>query len=405
MKRSHDSITRSINSDDNSETNMNNDSNNNKPNQRKKINLNKKPSIFFIFDDLTDYESDNKETISVPPICHGIHCDHDPNSCIVPIIPDKFNHMTRLNLDNLIELGELFHCKLQKNFRNIPLERLAILRESLLKLNKTIGMNSIKESICEQLIYFLMDLEPNPQEMLHTVIQGPPGVGKSFVIDILAEIYLKMGYLSNGKINKVKLDELKGKYIGHSAPLTQKAIDNSIGGVLVLDEVYAIGNSDHLDSFSKEVIDTINRNLTEKAGKFVCIIAGYGEQIDKCFFAHNEGLRSRFRFRFSIDSYSPEELFEIFKLKVENDKWKLSESEINLMTDFFRFNRDKFPYFGRDIETLLFHTKVAHSNRIIYNDNNGLNKTINLSDIQQGFAKFSLNSKESSTDDFNLMYL
>lgn len=208
-----------------------------------------------------------------------------------------------------------------------------------------------------------------------------------------------MGYLTKNVIVKVKLNDLKGKYIGHTAHMTQKAIDSATGGILVIDEGYALGSEEKLDSFSKEIIDTINRNLTEKAGKFICILAGYADKLDKCLLAHNPGLASRFRFRFSIEPYNASELKQIFDQKVIKDKWSYSEdiNEIGLKK-FFADNYDVFKYYGRDMETLLYHTKVAHCNRVFFEPKESTKKITNK-DIQLGFDRFIMHQKSDSKSD------
>ena len=85
----------------------------------------------------------------------------------------------------------------------------------------------------------------------------------------------------------VKRSDLIGKYLGHTAAKTQKVIDSCKGGVLFIDEAYSLGNPEGRDSFSKECIDTINQNLTENKANLLCIIAGYKDALDKCFFAYN----------------------------------------------------------------------------------------------------------------------
>lgn len=391
------------NNDNNDKNNKNNNRKNNKnPKNKKNSDKNNEddqsilPFLLLLDKIINDIDGEKNSSPPVSPyICPGKFCDHDPESKNVPIIPLKLTNLSdkyKIILKDLIDLGASFHCKCQQYFNSISLERLAKMYDSLIKLDKMVGMKIIKESFAEQIVYFLLDIEPSPAEMLHTVLEGPPGVGKSYVIDILAEIYLKMGYLTKNIVKKVKINDLKGKYIGHTAPLTQKAIDEAMGGVLVIDEAYSLASSENLDSFSKELIDTLNRNLTENAGKFICIIAGYGDQIEQCLFAHNVGLKSRFRFRFVIDAYSPEELLEIFELKIKKDNWNLHENiQKNDLTKFFKEKYKTFKYFGRDMETLLFHTKVVHSNRVFFESAENKYK-ITLEDIKIGYQRFLLHS-------------
>ena len=127
----------------------------------------------------------------------------------------------------------------------------------------------------------------------------------------MPKIWLKI-ILKNEKFVKARRSDLIAGYLGQTAKATQKIIDSAIGGVLFIDEVYSLGNSEKRDSFAKECIDTINENLTEKKTDFICIIAGYKDEIDSCFFSYNSGLERRFPVRFTIEEYKPEELFLIF---------------------------------------------------------------------------------------------
>lgn len=328
--------------------------------------------------------------------CIGKFCDHSFYSKRVPKIPKRLTNRSKnykITLTDLIELGSCYHCKLQTTFHAISLEKLATLAIPLEKLNRMIGMTSIKDNFVEQIIYALLELDVNPQELLHTIIEGPPGTGKTCVVDILAEIYLIIGCLKKNVIKKVKRSDLIAKYLGQTAIQTQQAINEAIGGILVIDEAYSLGSPDKRDSYSKECIDTINRNLTENAGKFICIIIGYSDELDKCFFAYNPGLKSRFRFRFTIDKYTSDELCEIFKLKVsETKKWRLDNRiTISELQSFFKNNYDTFVSFGRDVESLLLHTKTTHANRVFLN-NNATKAIITLDDVHHGHKRFVLHN-------------
>merc|ERR1711991_240129 len=91
------------------------------------------------------------------------------------------------------------------------------------------------------------------------------------------------------------------------------------------------------------------------------IIAGYKDELEKCFFAYNSGLTSRFTWRFKTDDYTTKELFLIFKKKVNDINWKLSDK---ITEKWFEGKKDDFQYYGRDIETFLSKAKICHSRRV-----------------------------------------
>ena len=197
---------------------------------------------------------------------------------------------------------------------------------SLIKLHKLTGMTSVKKTIVGHILYFLMNCEKN-KDMIHTVIEGPPGVGKTTLGYILGEIYTSLDIIeqpknktNNLKFRIVKRSDLVAKYLGQTSHRTQEVINSILGGVLFIDEAYSLGNNDVDDSYSKECIDTINQNLSEKKNQFLCIIAGYKDALEKNFFSYNEGLRRRFPFAYSIEEYSPNELKNIF-LGMVDDFW------------------------------------------------------------------------------------
>ena len=297
------------------------------------------------------------------------------------------------SLDDLIELGKMYDPLLKVRY-NIDLQKLANLVEPLEKLQSMIGLSNIKESIVGHITYYLANLEEDTQDMMHTVITGPPGVGKTRLGQILGDIYYNLGILKgtqtkkrgrnskikdNGYIFKIiKRSDLVGKYLGHTAVKTQKVIDSCEGGVMFIDEAYSLGNAEGRDSFSKECIDTINQNLTEKKSNFLCIIAGYKDALDKCFFSYNEGLSRRFTFRYNIEKYTAEELKLIFHEMVEKLGWTINEKDIK--TKFFEDNYSNFKNMAGDMETLLFGKRVFCKPKE--------KKILTLEDIKNGFKRF-----------------
>lgn len=413
------------------------------PNKFKKINDNDNN------DDNNDNNNDNSvfgklilRILSAPPVmtpdaeaekkteddCRNPLCNHktyqeDPEIITVP-------NITQIdNISDLIMLGKSYHCKKNTDFLGMNLRLMCNLISPLTELQNMIGMTTVKENITEQILFFLQGNHHTKKcgtcmdcsfglkcvntntEMLHTVITGPPGVGKTELGKILGKIYKELGILSKGTFKLVSRAELIAGYLGQTAIKTQRVIDECKGGVLFIDEAYSLGNKELSDSFSKECIDTLNKNLSEQRD-FLCIIAGYKDQLENCFFKYNDGLRRRFTFRYDVTSYSSIELLKIFELKVSNMNWKLCYTEDETdsdetkkdkdimrskITTLFKNNHKNFPNYGGDIETFLLKCKISHSKRCLFI---GTNKrmTLSLEDIENGFKLFNSGRKGENND-------
>ena len=299
------------------------------------------------------------------------------------------------SIDDIINLPEEKYI----NHNNL-MNKLLKLREPLRKLKEMIGLQNIKEEIFKHIIYFIMnEQELQEQHRLHTVIQGPPGVGKTMFGKILSDIYLAIGLLEKDLFKMVKRSDLIGQYLGQTAIKTQEVIDEAIGGVLFIDEAYSLGNKEKRDMYSKECLDTLNRNLTEKGNKFICIIAGYEKDLNECFFASNSGLERRFTFRYTIDGYDEKELAEIFKLKCSNNNWKYNIDDEELIS-FFKENT--LTHFAGDVDRLLFQSQLMASLRIFKENKENIpkEKEVILSDLQESINQV-IKEKEKEKEDIS----
>jgi len=354
-------------------------------------------------DPIVPEESNIKNTLP----CKNPLCDHDENSTNFKIVEiDKIT-----SSHDLVMLGKSYHCKKNILYKGINLRLLCDIVEPLTELNEMVGLCEVKKKIVNQIIFFVRGYHIKEKcntcvdcaynipcansrtDMLHTVITGPPGVGKTQLARIIGKIYSNMGILSKGTFTEVGREDLIAQYLGQTAIKTQKKIKECTGGVMFIDEVYALGNSEKRDSFSKECIDTLNRSLSN-VKDLLCIIAGYEKDIDKCFFAYNAGLRRRFTFTYDIGGYTPSQLYEIFCSKVTQCCWvlNLSTAEVLKIKTLFRDKYDYFPAFGGDIETLLLQCKISHSkNTNISNDAN--TRELWFEDIKDGFNSFVSNRK------------
>ena len=313
-------------------------------------------------------------------------------------------------IDDLIKLANLYDeskPELMDQY-TIDLKKLSDMKEPLIELQNLIGMDSVKKSLVNQILYFLQGIEEQ-QDMLHMVITGSPGTGKTSLGMILSKLYYSMGLLDTKQsVNPItgskekftfkiyKRADLIGQYLGHTAIKTQKAIDECIGGVMFLDEAYSLGHDEKSDIYTKECLDTINQNLSENKKNFILIIAGYPDQLDKCFFSHNEGLKRRFAFRYHIDKYTPAELCKMLKLKIKLSSWSYDESD---MTDekiikLIEASKDMFENFGGDIESWYLHIKIAHGVRI-FGKHPKYRRNINMDDLKIGLENFKI-AKENT---------
>ena len=122
------------------------------------------------------------------------------------------------------------------------------------------------------------------------------------------------------------------------------------------------------------------------------IIAGYEEELDGTFFRVNQGLNSRFIWRFTMEPYESDELIDIFKKIVENNNWKLDD-DTDIDIEWFKKNYKDFTSYGRDMEQLFTYTKISHSRRV-YGKDPSIRKKINMDDIKKGFEVFIENRKK-----------
>ena len=284
-------------------------------------------------------------------------------------------------LDDLLKLIDTYPLDNDTQY-NINMKPLHHIKDLLIELNSMIGLKSLKNSIVEQILYFIQGLHKGfGGDFMHTVLYGPPGTGKTEIAKIIGKIYSKIGILKNGVFKKVTRSDLVAGYLGQTAIKTRDVIKDCIGGVLFIDEAYALGNNEKRDSFSKECIDTLCEALSDHKQELMVIIAGYENELNDCFFNYNQGLDSRFTWRFKIDKYNGEELYQIFVKKIKENDWSV-ESEIE--ASWFQERHDSFPFFGRDIETLLTKIKITNSKRVFCNPEKE-KKRIIFKDLEKGF--------------------
>lgn len=313
--------------------------------------------IHYIQNELGLMNPSTNPTVKLPPPTKPIQPSPEPI--------DKYIDVGEIEcIQDLVDLIDRNPYESKYKY-NIDLRNLSSIREELVAINSMIGMHKLKCNVVEQLLYFIQELHKgiSSGDFKHTIIYGPPGTGKTEVAKLIGQMYSKIGILSKKNVfKKATRNDLIAGYLGQTAIKTKALITECLGGVLFIDEVYSLGNADDLDSFSRECIDTLCEALSDHKDDLMVIIAGYEKEIDRHFFSANQGLESRFVWRFTIDKYTPLELRDIFCKKVLNSGWRVSPEIANAA--WFSKHKELFTNYGRDMERLFLYVKISHSKRV-----------------------------------------
>ena len=185
--------------------------------------------------------------------------------------------------------------------------------QCLSKLNGMVGLAGVKKEISNLAAFLNLQIrrgETNTFQGKHYVFTGNPGTGKTTVARIMADVFRTLGILSRGQLIEADRSKLVAGFAGQTAIKTNQLIDSAMGGVLFIDEAYTLKSNDQ-DSFGAEAIDTLLKRLEDDRGKFICIVAGYTDNMHD-FIDANPGLKSRFTQTIHFDDYTPDELTQIF---------------------------------------------------------------------------------------------
>ena len=204
------------------------------------------------------------------------------------------------------------------NSKKVGKSKKLTFEEAKIELDQLIGLNSVKTQINELASYlqFLKirqgkGLEDTQKINLHSVFVGNPGTGKTTVANRLGKIYQSLDLLPECKVHEVGRADLVGEFIGQTAPKVKKALDQARGGILFIDEAYALTNrGDDNKDFGREVIEVLLKELSDGKGDIAIIFAGYPKEMTN-FLNSNPGLNSRLRNVIHFPDYSPDDLMEI----------------------------------------------------------------------------------------------
>ena len=246
--------------------------------------------------------------------------------------------------------------------------------ECLAKLDGMVGLASVKKEISNLAAFLNLQIrrgESNTFQGKHYVFTGNPGTGKTTVARIMADVFRSLGILSRGQLVEADRSKLVAGYSGQTAIKTNQLIDSAMGGVLFIDEAYTLKSNDQ-DSFGSEAIDTLLKRLEDDRGKFICIVAGYTDNMHD-FIDTNPGLKSRFTQTIHFEDYTPDELTQIFINLASGKKFTVDEetrSAIHRQFEQLYLRRDKNFGNAREARRIFDQAVERQSQRLITEMNN-----------------------------------
>ncbi len=250
------------------------------------------------------------------------------------------------------------------------LERTATTEELLSAIEGLVGLHEIK-SYMEELSAFSTINEWRRHYRLrtdfpmhHMVFYGSPGTGKTTVARMLGKVLRGLGMLASGHVVEVERADLVGEYVGHTAQKTRLALNRARGGILFIDEAYALARGGDND-FGREAIDTLVKGMEEWHRELVVILAGYRREM-RYFLSLNPGLSSRFPVQIEFPAFRESELVEIAVQMARDRDYRISADGLQALRTLLRLEMrsDDFGN-GRTVRNLLEKAMRKQAQRIV----------------------------------------
>ncbi|MEO8515178.1 MAG: AAA family ATPase [Flavobacterium sp.] len=247
------------------------------------------------------------------------------------------------------------------------------LEKVMKELNALIGLDNVKNDVAE--LINLLEIQKkrsaeglkNTEITLHTVFLGPPGTGKTTVARLLSRIFKHLGFLSKGQLIETDREGMIAGFVGQTALKVDKVVDESLGGVLFIDEAYALTQNAFGNDYGAEAVNTLIKRMEDHREDLALVVAGYTEPM-KIFVESNPGLRSRFNRFFQFHHFTSSELFQIFEAIAKKSDFVITEDAQEKLKDTFTLlleNKDEGFGNARVVRNLFEKCIQNQANRII----------------------------------------
>jgi stage V sporulation protein K len=207
----------------------------------------------------------------------------------------------------------------------------------------------------------------NTEITLHTVFSGPPGTGKTSVARLLSRIFKHLGFLSKGQLVETDREGMIAGFVGQTALKVNKVVEDSLGGVLFIDEAYSLTQNSFGNDYGSEAVNTLIKRMEDQRDELAVVVAGYTEPM-KIFIESNPGLRSRFNRFFEFNHFSPSELLQIFESIATKSDFVVTDDAKEKLNDTFEMlfeKRDESFGNARVVRNLFEKCVQNQANRII----------------------------------------